>query len=93
MAFKKDSEAEITERQKDFILTLIENFDIRTVSKEQASDVITTLSKHQNSYAPCGKHRENDGGRAIHMGDLDWCLHNCDIEVQDCASWNKDLPS
>jgi hypothetical protein len=83
-----DNEQRVTERQKEFIESLIENFDVDTVSKEDASDVINCLSKFQNSYAPCGRHRSVDTGRAFVMGDLDWCIHNCETDVYMCEYWN-----
>ncbi len=83
-----DNEQRVTERQKEFIESLIENFDIDTVSKDDASDVINCLSKFQNSYAPCGRHRSVDIGRAFVMGDLDWCIHNCETDIYMCEYWN-----
>lgn len=60
------------------------------MSKLDASNLINILQSCQNSFAPCGKHRDIELGRAKFMGDLDWCLHNCDIDVHECDFWNED---
>ena len=86
---KNDVPMKATERQREFITNLIEGFDINTVSREDASQVIECLSKFQNSYAPCGRHRNVDIGRAHVMGDLDWCLHNCEVDVNECKWLNQ----
>lgn len=77
----------ISEAQRDFINSLLENIDIDSMSKLDASNFIQILQRCQNSYAGCGKHREVEYGRAEFVGNLDWCLHNCDIDPHDCDFW------
>jgi hypothetical protein len=86
------TEPMLTERQEEFIKVLISGFDVTTVLKSDASEIIECLSKFQNSYAPCGRHRSFDIGRAFVLGDIDWCLHHCDKGgPDDCKMWNCDM--
>jgi len=77
----------VGEAQQKFVLDLIQGFDISTVADVDVSSIIECLSRFQNSYAPCGKHRNVDIGRAYIMGDMDWCLHNCSIDIYSCKAW------
>lgn len=81
----KAKNEKISEAQRDFITSLLKNIDFEYVTKLDASNLITILQRCQNSFAPCGKHKEMDLGRDV----LDWCLHNCDTDVYDCDFWKN----
>ena len=77
----------ITERQVEYIEALIRGFDITTVTKRTVSEIIECLEKFQDSYAPCGKHRNVDIGEAFVMGDWFWCHNHCD--PCECVWYNR----
>ncbi len=37
----------------------------------------------------CGKEINIDIGRYKLQGELDWCLHNCEIDVYECDYYTK----
>ena len=80
----------VSDAQKNFISSLNKNIDFRCMSKLDASNLINILQRCQNSYAPCGRHRSVEPGRAEVLGDLDWCLHNCNIDVHECEHWKNE---
>lgn len=77
-----------TPGQIEYLAHLVKNIDFRCMSKLDISNLISILSRFQNCYAPCGKHIEEEVGR-FEFNNLDWCLHNCNIDVHDCDFWKN----
>ena len=77
-----------TTNQIEYFAHLIKNIDFECMSKLDISNLISTLSRFQNCYAPCGIHIEQEIGR-FEFSDLDWCLHNCDTDVNACDFWKN----
>ena len=77
-----------TANQVEYLTHLIKNIDFKCMSKLDFSNLISTLSRFQNCYALCGKHIEQEVGR-FEFSELDWCLHNCEIDVNVCDFWKN----
>ena len=84
----KAKDEKLTTGQIEYFTHLVKNIDFGCMSKLDISNLISTVSRFQNCYALCGIHIEEEIG-LFEFNELDWCLHNCDVEVHDCEFWNK----
>ena len=84
----KAKDEKLTTAQIEYFTHLVQNIDFGCMSKLDISNLISTLSRFQNCYALCDKHIEEKIG-LFEFNELDWCSHNCDIDVHDCEFWKN----
>lgn len=76
----------------DTFLNKVSKSSIEYLSKREASDLIQGLINISVPHTfSCGKNEsvpKNEANRFKAMGELDACLHLCEIDVHDCKYWD-----